>query len=76
VADSGVIRSPEEALKRIMAVETPIRTARLVGLTGMLPVLVVVVLAVLILIGATTTIPRMISRGGPPPSPYMPYNPQ
>ena len=76
MADSGVIRSPEEALKRIMAVETPIRTARLVGITGMLPVLVVFILAVLILIAAATIIPRMMSRGGPPPSPYMPFNQQ
>ncbi len=76
MADSGVIRSPEEALKRIMAIETPIRKAKLAGMTGMLPVLVVVVLALLILIEAAMTIPGMMSRGGPPPSPYMPYNPQ
>lgn len=76
MADSGVIRSAEEALKRITAIETPIRKAKVVGLTGMLPVLVVVVLAVLVLIEAAMTIPGMMSRGGPPPSPYMPYNPQ
>ncbi len=76
MADSGVIRSPEEALKRITAIETPIRKARLVGLTGMLPVLVVVVLALLILIEAAMTIPGLMSRGAPPPSPYIPFNQQ
>jgi hypothetical protein len=49
MADSGVITTPEAALERIMAVETPIRPSKLTGVAGVLPTVVTVVLTLLVL---------------------------
>jgi hypothetical protein len=76
MADSGVITTPEAALERIMAVETPIRPGRLTGAAGVLPNVVTALLALLVLFSLATVVPLLLSGSGLNRPPTMMYQPR
>ena len=61
MAGSGVIATPDDALARITAVETPIQLERPGDMTGLLPKVVPLALAVIFLVALGLSVPSLIA---------------